>query len=112
MKNFNMNEVIKEKWADALESGEYNQTQGVLRDENGFCCLGVLCDLAVKEGIIPEPNLVSGALSTYYRYAGDSTFLPQEVKEWARYPKTLTLIGMNDRGNSFKTIAKYIREKL
>ena len=34
------------KWADALESGEYSQTRNVLRDENGYCCLGVLCDVS------------------------------------------------------------------
>lgn len=31
--------------ADALESGEYEQTQGSLRDDQGLCCLGVGCDL-------------------------------------------------------------------
>ncbi len=46
-----------DKWIAALESGEYEQTTGRLaRDgEDGkrrFCCLGVACDLAVKDGII------------------------------------------------------------
>lgn len=34
---------------EALRSGEYPQTQGRLRDGNGFCCLGVLVDLFLKE---------------------------------------------------------------
>jgi len=29
----------------ALRSGDYKQTRERLRDENGFCCLGVACDL-------------------------------------------------------------------
>lgn len=34
------------KWLDALRSGKYNQTvNGCLRDEHGFCCLGVVCDV-------------------------------------------------------------------
>lgn len=58
-------------WLDALRSGKYKQARGCLFDEDsyvddsgveiyndyedesfagGFCCLGVLCDLAVKDG--------------------------------------------------------------
>lgn len=34
------------KWLEALRSGKYNQTvNGCLRDEDGFCCLGVVCDV-------------------------------------------------------------------
>jgi hypothetical protein len=40
----------KEKWLAALESGQYEQTQGTLRDNadirRAFCPLGMLCDLA------------------------------------------------------------------
>lgn len=30
----------------ALRSGNYQQTTKVLKDENGFCCLGVACDIS------------------------------------------------------------------
>jgi len=33
-----------EKWIAALRSGGYKQGEGCLRDEEGFCCLGVLQD--------------------------------------------------------------------
>lgn len=34
---------IKQKWLDALRSGEYEQAQNVLFDgKNGYCCLGIL----------------------------------------------------------------------
>ena len=36
----------QERWLTALESGEYKQTRDLLRDDNGFCCLGVACDLS------------------------------------------------------------------
>lgn len=39
-----MNDFAK-RWVAALRSGEYQQTRGTLRDDNGFCCLGVACDL-------------------------------------------------------------------
>lgn len=32
----------------ALRSGEYKQTRGRLHDLNGFCCLGVACDIYQK----------------------------------------------------------------
>jgi hypothetical protein len=36
-------------WLEALESGRYKQGKGQLRtDLNEFCCLGVLCDVAVE----------------------------------------------------------------
>lgn len=37
------------KWIAALRSGEYEQTRGALNDENGFCCLGVACDLFIPK---------------------------------------------------------------
>lgn len=46
-----MKPEIKAAWIAALRSGEYSQTTGHLRDDVGYCCLGVLCDLAAKEGI-------------------------------------------------------------
>ncbi|QGT54331.1 hypothetical protein b3_0087 [Synechococcus phage B3] len=44
-----MKQEIKEKWVAALRSGEYQQTTGCLRSSEGFCCLGVLTDLYLKE---------------------------------------------------------------
>lgn len=46
------NPEIKAQWLHALRSGEYAQGQGHLRtDEDKFCCLGVLTDLAVEAGV-------------------------------------------------------------
>jgi hypothetical protein len=36
-------------WINALRSGEYAQTRKALRDDKGYCCLGVLCDLTGGE---------------------------------------------------------------
>ena len=50
-----MKPEIQAEWVAALRSGEYKQGTGVLRSEaNEFCCLGVLCDLAVKAGVAVE----------------------------------------------------------
>lgn len=41
--------AVIERWANTLESGEYPQTTGHLRTVDGFCCLGVLSDLYIKD---------------------------------------------------------------
>lgn len=43
-----MNPEIKAKWVAALRSGDYEQGRGYLH-RGGFCCLGVACDLFIKE---------------------------------------------------------------
>lgn len=106
----NMHPEVRDLWADALESGEYKQGHGALRDnEDRFCCLGVLCDLAVKAGVIPEPSQYHSG----YTYGIDSALLPREVQQWAGWFGQTRLINMNDGlRNRFKTIAKYVRENL
>jgi hypothetical protein len=51
-------QAFKREWLKALRSGEYRSTKGTLLEKNkyhngdGFCCLGVACDvLASKFGI-------------------------------------------------------------
>jgi hypothetical protein len=47
---------LQEAWLQTLESGEYKQGYSMLRTEYNdnqlFCCMGVMCDLGVKRGII------------------------------------------------------------
>lgn len=48
-----MNKEIQDRWVAALRSGEYKQGKYRLqRDDDTYCCLGVLCDLAVKDGVV------------------------------------------------------------
>lgn len=45
----------RKKWIAALRSGEYKQGKYVLKTDDGrYCCLGVLMDLAQKEGVISD----------------------------------------------------------
>lgn len=54
-----MKEDIAKRWIAALRSGKYKQTveqlqkstHGYETEDCGFCCLGVLCDLAVDDGV-------------------------------------------------------------
>lgn len=38
-----------QKWANALRSGKFKQTHGTLQDENGYCCLGVACEIFIPK---------------------------------------------------------------
>lgn len=38
--------LARRKWVDALRSGKYAQTKTRLQSFNGFCCLGVACDIS------------------------------------------------------------------
>lgn len=40
-----LDNTIKDKLIEALTSGKYSQTTGTLKDGQGYCCLGVLCDI-------------------------------------------------------------------
>jgi hypothetical protein len=36
-------------WLAALRSGKYKQAKGTLQNENGYCCLGVACEILIPE---------------------------------------------------------------
>lgn len=121
-----MNPRVKTLWVDALRSGNYKQGRGALHDViNGHCCLGVLCDLAVKAGVgawITEP----GKFMTTYSLGDWRTalFLCDGVRVWAGLPVAGPdggiegsiegpLVEMNDAQLlTFGQIADWIEENL
>lgn len=120
-----MNKEIKAQWLTALRSGEYKQGSGFLRivgqngTENRFCCLGVLCDLAVKAGVT---EVLTERYETRYGKDGDTNtaVLPGHVREWAGLDthagsygaeKSYSLTGDNDGGMTFSEIADVIEKE-
>jgi hypothetical protein len=75
-------------WIEALESGDYIQTTGMLHrfgtDDvpDQFCCLGVACDLAYKAGVAQRRHQVDRF--SYHGDDGDNTAstLPDVVSDW------------------------------
>jgi hypothetical protein len=113
-----MNPQIKQKWVSALRSGEYQQTQRLLHYENGFCCLGVLCDLYLKENQLEwEPSTHS---NNVYVFQNNGADLPFSVIEWSGIEGCnppvndgeSTLAGLNDSGSTFEQIADVIEKQL
>lgn len=83
-----MKQEIKERWVEALRSGKYEQGTGSLTTGSGrYCCLGVLCDLAVADGAIKPPTLVEGVegLGDVMAYGpkAQTEHLPRVVQRWA-----------------------------
>lgn len=82
-----MNREIKQRWVEALRSGEFEQGTHRLRNrDNTYCCLGVLCELAVESGVIPpaiEAPHHDGSEQSAAYFSGTAIDLPPEVLEWA-----------------------------
>jgi hypothetical protein len=114
-----MKTEIKEQWVKALRSGEYKQGVGLLNKNQKLCCLGVLCELAVKAGVPVLVSFDKGFGCTAY---DDATEMPpKSVADWAgtdRSPKVqhgveyAELSALNDRGHSFNMIADLIEAQL
>jgi hypothetical protein len=124
---------IKLKWVEALRSGDYAQAKGSLKDDLdpddptkiGYCCLGVLCELAVQEGGIIN-SVRKSSTGTYY-YDEESGLLPYSVQQWAGfetaspefavtndltgdYEEYHWLTDLNDNGKTFAEMADLIEE--
>jgi hypothetical protein len=75
---------------DALKSGDYKQGHNflhkVMKDIGDlYCCLGVLCRLAINAGVVvpqEEFNLGNGN-QVVIKYEGDDGWLGLIVSEWA-----------------------------
>jgi hypothetical protein len=87
-----MNPEVRARWTAALRSGDYPQTAGALRrlqatdrDGEGYCCLGVLTDLWLKDGndeLVPDdlPGEEEALISVW---DGGDQDLPAPVAQWA-----------------------------
>ena len=128
-----MKTKVAEKWAAALRSGEYAQATSRLRSEDGFCCLGVLCDLYHKETgkggwVRPLPRsswsfqtsdgyFHSSGLSDCVRLWAGMKSETGEIKDLVvegntRQKNHDTLANMNDRRIPFAHIANVIEQNV
>ena len=90
----------------ALRSGDYEQGFSALRNEKGFCCLGVACEIS---GL--------GEWKDYYFYLESQEIMPKEVMDYYGFrtgygsnrENSNSLTFMNDSQQAtFEEIAKYI----
>jgi hypothetical protein len=117
-----MNPAIRDRWVKALTSGDYKQGSGALRRGDEFCCLGVLCDLAVRDGVVSNLGPLGMSGSHFFGNTGldsDSNELPQMVRDWAGLDscdptvarpsrERIELAALNDGGMPFAELAELI----
>lgn len=129
-----MKPEIKQRWLEALRSGDYQQGRCFLRydfedGKSEYCCLGVLCDIYSKEneGSWEESSSrrqverdgKSAAIQDFKVSDGQvDQYLPDEVVKWAGLDSRDPDVGdayvsqMNDTGIPFENIADKIEENL
>jgi len=99
--------LVAKKWVAALRSGKYEQGTGQLRNGDTYCCLGVLCDVALKEGV----------LDIFPQTAGTLINVPVVQKwsklsnSWGGYSKKGSLVDDNDANKTFSQIADIIESE-
>jgi hypothetical protein len=130
-----MDKKIKDEWVKRLESGKIKQATGNLAIGETRCCLGVLCDIAVEQGLItkkttgeelgePTYDDIDDSEIVWY-YDGSDEILPESVRQWAGLDddspaveignltvKSKRLADINDEGSTFKEIAELIKKQL
>ena len=104
---------LKKRWVEALRSGNYDQGTYRLRNGgDGFCCLGVLCDIIGPDDAT-SPGGWTGERTVYahgeYR---STTSIPDLLAEEIGISTGFQgmLARMNDHGHSFGKIADFIEE--
>lgn len=127
---YTMRAEALDAWLKALRSGEYAQTKNKLchigeNGERSFCCLGVLSDIAVKEGACGWRGRFR-----HHEVDGEANYLTDSVTAWARLSdqtreqlpisdliaftgkegESVHLSDLNDRGRSFNEIADIIEQ--
>lgn len=100
-----MNQEIKAEWLRDLRDGTRTQGTGRLRRSDGAqCCLDVLCEQAVRKGVIDPPTLSVGDGFYEYdeRYTDDTEWilLPETVKIWAGLDSIDPIVNYNRKNGS------------
>jgi len=97
-----MNFLHKDEWVEALRSKEFPQTMGALRDDQGFCCLGVYHHKFIKE-LPPRLTVSEEVHSSAPLYKNLNEVIPKKLLDMA--------IEMNDTGSTFEEIADMIENE-
>lgn len=91
-----MNQDVKRKWVRALKSGKFEQTVEALKDNEGYCCLGVLCELYQKEH--PQTSFKWTWYEDRYHFGKEQSYLPKAVQKWAGLKDSDPFIMFDDYG--------------
>lgn len=78
----------------ALRSGDYEQGRGMLHNipANTWCCLGVACDVARRNGLDLKSENAHGS----ERFEGNGSDLPWMVRDWYEFSDSNPLLSLRD----------------
>lgn len=105
---------IKAEWIKRLRSGQYKQGRKCLCCAGRHCCLGVLAEIAVEQGVCEKHT---GNKNTPTQFDGRIDFVPASVAKWAGLRNSSggysgdfqSLANLNDKyGKTFLEIADII----
>lgn len=116
-----MDAKAKTLWLKALRSGKYEQGKYFLKSDGQYCCLGVLCEVALKNGV--KLAKADDGHEAAYGIEKAKEVLPTEVCHWAKISENpeveikgiedANLACLNDHeGYNFLQIADVIEEQL
>jgi hypothetical protein len=113
-----VNREVIAAWVAALRSGRYRQGRGGLRgqDVDGprYCCLGVLCELAVDAGIVHRDGNLYGVRRDgdggYVQFQG--AFLPSSVVGWAGLPGGDPYVVADDRASKLNDVERWSFDRI
>lgn len=119
----------QQQWIDALRSGEYKQGHNCLQSHRDggdrFCCLGVACAVADKEGVRvvkdDENYIVGGTLwqqssvRDYFAFKSTTGDFPKEGAQPSKDDNTPArklscLTELNDDGYTLEDIADFVEQ--
>jgi hypothetical protein len=111
------------EWIAALRSGKYPQARGALQDSDGFCCLGVACDLYDPSLWVTDDTLPDKGRWVYGVGRERSGFeLPESIAgayllrdgcgQLRIGDEHTSLMSLNDDGLAFAEIADVIEREL
>lgn len=125
-----MRQEVKERFVADLRSGNFNQTIGYLKKDNGYeichCQGGILVEQAVEAGVtswqlestrtrIPASVFGLPVVDEWGNTQVATAFPTPEVLEWAEiqhheYALLWKAVDMNDQGKPFAEIADFVEE--
>lgn len=107
-----MKAELKQKWIEALRSGQYKQCTEFLRRDDGHCAIGVLCDVSGEVRFDPpRPDQTNpGVYTATGPESGAAEYACQLIGGDDNYS---AIIAMNDQDNlSFALIADWIETNI
>lgn len=107
------NDFIK-RWIRWLRETDFEQTDGELREDDSFCCLGIACHYSTK--MKRKKRFEADKIHYQFTETNDEHYgyLPADFRRWVglTYDEELELMEMNDEGKSFDEIADWLEENV